>query len=160
MSRSRTKPRDTRPNLDYRCDSMSRTEDHVPLATKNMTTEHATRPPTRPRMCGAWRLCPPWCAYPVCLPRCQVSVCLSVLPALNVCLPRATTRIACSGACRSVFNCSARCSRSVIPVVVRAARACGVLVCLRMFTQHAARWSRSDILPWATPFCFFQLSFF
>ena len=45
--KSRTKPLDTRPNLNHRCKSMTRTENHVPLIIANTTTGHATRPPTR-----------------------------------------------------------------------------------------------------------------
>ena len=44
--KSRTKPPDTRPNLNHRCKSMSRTENHVPVIIANTTTGHATRPPT------------------------------------------------------------------------------------------------------------------
>ena len=44
--KSRTKPRDTRPNLNHWCESMSRIENRVPLTITNTTTGHATRPPT------------------------------------------------------------------------------------------------------------------
>ena len=44
--KSRTKPPDTRPNLNHQCKSMTRTDNQVPLIA-NTTTGHATRPPTR-----------------------------------------------------------------------------------------------------------------
>ena len=49
--KSRTKPPDTRSNLNHRCKSMTRTENHVPLKIANTTTGHATRPPTRIASC-------------------------------------------------------------------------------------------------------------
>ena len=93
----------------------------------------------------AWRLCPPWCTCPVCLPWCRVSVCLWRLPALNDCLPRAATCLACSCACGSVvkpLKCSARCSPSVIPIVVRAARARCEPACLGVSAGLACSGAR------------------
>ena len=49
--KSRTKPPDTRPNLNHQCKSMTRTENHVPLKNANTTTRHATRPPTGVASC-------------------------------------------------------------------------------------------------------------
>ena len=51
--KSRTKPPDTRPNLNHQCKSMTRTENHVPLFIANTTTGHATRPPTPRQIMGA-----------------------------------------------------------------------------------------------------------
>ena len=45
--KSRTKPPDTQANLKHQCNSMTRTENHVPLFIANTTTGHATQTPTR-----------------------------------------------------------------------------------------------------------------
>ena len=42
--KSRTKPPDTRPNLNHRCKSMTRTENHVPLKIANTTTDTQPNP--------------------------------------------------------------------------------------------------------------------
>ena len=104
----------------------------------------------------AWRLYPPWCACPVSLPRCRVSVCLSGLPRLE-CLPALGDDLSCLLGCLLVrcratqlFSTMFTLGYSCCCACVRRAR--GVPVCLRMFAQHAARFSRSDILPWARPF--------
>ena len=89
----------------------------------------------------------------LCLPRCRVSVCLSGLPRLECLLPVLLARVP-----TGPLSSHSSVQHDVHPrlflwLCVRRGR--GVLVCLRMFTQHAARLSRSDILPWATPFWFF-----
>ena len=136
---SLTEPRDTRLNLEHRCES---------LAVTNRTTEHAPRPDG------------------VCV------ACVASVPALVRCACLGVGCLSASRVCPALSVCSLSCMLGYLPVRCQATQVCstmfalgyscccacgarGVLVCLRMFAQHAARLSRSDILPWATPFWFF-----
>ena len=150
-------------------------EIHEPLNVTHEATGHTTQPGTPVWVaCNHeqdYRTCNPtpdptayvWCVRGVCvrfgalcLPRCRVFVCLSGLPRLECLLPVLLARVP-AGPLSNHSSVQHDVHPSVIPFVVRAARA-RLLVCLRMFTQHAARLSRSDILPWATPFWFFLFS--
>ena len=111
MSRlmSLTKPRDTRPNLEHQCES---------LAITNRTTEQATRPLTRRRMCGA---------------------CVASVPASVRCACLGVGCLSASRVCPALGVCSLSCLLVYLPVRCQATQACSTMFTLGYSCCCAAR---------------------